>query len=153
MVFGLWGAIFAVFMFGMAGPHGAIEYAQSRNFTEPLFVFVIMDIWVERTLREIRAAYLQENLALRDSFPVYLTLLVEALSETVDRSQARERVATKNSTRIGKKHGGERAVSTHYTMDQLILEYHILRQVICDELEKEAILSPAEREIIVSSIE
>ncbi|HXH32116.1 MAG TPA: histidine kinase dimerization/phospho-acceptor domain-containing protein [Bacteriovoracaceae bacterium] len=38
-------------------------------------------------------------------------------------------------------------------MDQLISEYHILRQVICDVLEKDKPLNPVEREVIVCSIE
>lgn len=113
----------------------------------------IMNKWVERTLHEVKAANLQETLALRNSLPNYLSLLVDALSTTIDRTEARKRFDLSNSTRIGKKHGRERASATEYTMDQMILEYHILRQVICDLLEKEAPLTPVEREIIVCSIE
>jgi len=113
----------------------------------------IMDIWMERTLEEVKASNLQETLALRDSLPIYLSQLVNALSTTVDRTFARERADLKDSTRIGKKHGMERAVSTEYTMDQMILEYHILRQVICDVMEREALLTPVEREVIVCSVE
>jgi len=113
----------------------------------------IMELWMERTLDEVKAANLQETLALRDSLPVYLTQLVSALSTTVDRTSARRRADSKESARIGKKHGMDRAVASEYTMDQLILEYHILRQVICDVMEKEALLTPVEREVIVCSIE
>lgn len=113
----------------------------------------IMNLWEKRTLDEVQAANLQETLALRDSLPVYLTQLVDALSTTIDRTDARIFADKINSTRIGKKHGGERAVALYYTMDQMILEYHILRQVICDVMEREAILTPFEREVIVCSIE
>lgn len=113
----------------------------------------IMDVWVARTLEEVKAANFQETLALRDSLPVYLSQLVDALSNTIDRTDARNKADSIDSTRIGKKHGRERAVAAEYTMDQMILEYHILRQVICDLMEKEAILSPVEREVIVCSIE
>jgi signal transduction histidine kinase len=113
----------------------------------------IMSNWVERTLQEVKASNLQETLALRDSLPIYLSQLVDALKNTIDRTAARNKSDLLNSTRIGKKHGRERAVASEYTMDQMILEYHILRQVICDEMEKEEPLSPVEREVIVCSIE
>ena len=54
---------------------------------------------------------------------------------------------------LEKKHGKERAGMFSYTMDQLILEYHILRQVICDIMEEEVPLSVIEREVIVCAIE
>lgn len=113
----------------------------------------IMDVWVERTLKEVKAANLQETLALRNSLPIYLSQLVDALSTTIDRTHARIKSDRSDSTRIGKKHGRDRAFSSQYTIDQLILEYHILRQVICDTMEKEQVLTPVEREVIVCSIE
>lgn len=113
----------------------------------------IMTIWEARVIKEIPASLHQEKLALRDSLPEYITQLADALSKTIDRTEARNIQDKLDSTRIGKKHGKERASSLNYTIDQLILEYHILRQVICDVLEKEEILSPLEREIIVSSVE
>lgn len=113
----------------------------------------IMDVWVERTLKEIKASNLQEKLALRNSLPIYLSQLVDALSNTIDRTAARRKSDLSDSTRIGKKHGRERATASEYTMDQMILEYHILRQVICDVMESEEILTPIEREVIVCSIE
>ena len=51
------------------------------------------------------------------------------------------------------KHGQDRALSYLYTIDQLIMEYHILRQVICDVMQTEKELTSAERELITSSIE
>jgi len=113
----------------------------------------IMHVWEERTLKEVKAANLQENLALRNSIPIYLSQLVDALSNTIDRTEARVNSDKSDSTRIGKKHGMERAIASDYTMDQMILEYHILRQVICDVMEKEVMLTPVEREVIVCSIE
>lgn len=112
-----------------------------------------MDIWVERTLEEVRAANLQETLALKNSLPIYLSQLVDALSNSIDRTTARKKADLKDSTRIGKKHGRERATAHAYTMDQMILEYHILRQVICDVMEEEELLTPIEREVIVCSVE
>lgn len=113
----------------------------------------IMRRWEERAVKEISAANHQETLALRNSLPEYLDQLVNALKTTTDRTQARIKADRLDSERVGRKHGRERAGSVNYTMDQLIREYHILRQVVCDTLEEEAPLTPIEREVIVASVE
>lgn len=113
----------------------------------------ILQAWEQRTVEEISASGKQSSLALRDSLPEYLTHLVQVLSTTVDRSEARKKAEIDERTRVGKKHGRDRAQSSKYTMDQMILEYHILRQVLCDMLEEEQPLSTLEREVIVCSIE
>ena len=113
----------------------------------------VMDLWVDRALKEIKAAKHQEDLALRNSLPVYLEHLVDALSTTINRTRARRIADKEEGTRIGKKHGKERASSFNYSMDQVISEYHIMRQVICDVLEREVPLTPVEREVIVCSVE
>ncbi|HXH73526.1 MAG TPA: HAMP domain-containing sensor histidine kinase [Bacteriovoracaceae bacterium] len=113
----------------------------------------ILNLWEQRTWEEVKAAKNQKSLALRDSLPEYLLKLAEALSGTIDRTAARNRMDKIELTRLGKKHGMERANSMHYTIDQLIMEYHILRQVICDVMDKDQILTPTELEVIVCSIE
>ena len=113
----------------------------------------IMNLWQERALEEIKAANFQKSLALRNSLPDYLTQLADALSTRINRTSARKRLDKDESTRIGQKHGKERATSTHYTMDQMILEYHILRQVIFDVLERDFKLSDIELEVIICSVE
>jgi signal transduction histidine kinase len=113
----------------------------------------ILSTWEERVNKEIKAAHHQETKALRDSLPQYLKQLADALSNSIDRTSARQRSDKVASTRIGKKHGEDRAGSRNYTIDQLITEYHILRQVLCDVMEEEAPLSDVEREVIVCSIE
>ncbi|HXH30780.1 MAG TPA: HAMP domain-containing sensor histidine kinase [Bacteriovoracaceae bacterium] len=113
----------------------------------------IMSAWEVRVLEEIDAAAHQKSLALQDSLPEFLNQISDALSTTIDRTQARIRWDLKESTRIGKKHGDDRAGCKNYTMDQLIFEYHILRQVICDVMEEEATLSDIEREVITCAVE
>ena len=113
----------------------------------------ILGVWEKRVNEEVPASHHQETVALRDSLPEYLSQLVDALSTTIDRTTARKRKDKVDSSRIGKKHGEDRAGSRNYTMDQLITEYHILRQVLCDVMEEEAPLSVLEREVIVCSIE
>ncbi len=113
----------------------------------------ILKAWEIRANNEISAALQQEKLALRNSIPEYLVTLSKALSTTIDRNQIRQKFDEEESARLGRKHGHERAKSADYTMDQMIFEYHILRQVIFDVMEEEAPLTEVEREIIVCSIE
>lgn len=44
VVFGFWAMVLMVFVFFSLGQHDAVAYLDSRNFTEPLFVFTIMVI-------------------------------------------------------------------------------------------------------------
>lgn len=112
----------------------------------------IMRIWEERANREIKASNHQETTALRDSLPEFLEQLAVTLSE--NKSTKNKILSNKDeNSRLGKKHGTERAGSINYTLDQLILEYHILRQVLRNVLEEETPLTPEENEVIVSSIE
>jgi hypothetical protein len=41
-VFGMWAAVFMIFIVAVNGFHAPVEYLESLNFTEPGFVFVIM---------------------------------------------------------------------------------------------------------------
>ncbi|MEK8046573.1 putative Na+/H+ antiporter [Ideonella margarita] len=44
VVFGFWAAVLMLITAGMAGSHQAVSYMESRQYTEPLFVFVVMVI-------------------------------------------------------------------------------------------------------------
>lgn len=44
VVFGFWAMVLMLFMFGISGKQAATNYLDSRNFTEPMFVFAIMVI-------------------------------------------------------------------------------------------------------------
>lgn len=44
VVFGAWAMLFIVVMMVLVGPSAATTYVESRNFTEPMFVFAIMVI-------------------------------------------------------------------------------------------------------------
>ena len=50
VVFGIWAGIFILFFVGVAGFEKPLEYLQARNFTEPMFVFVIMTICATRPI-------------------------------------------------------------------------------------------------------
>lgn len=44
VVFGFWALVLLVILYGMSGHDAAVAYLDKRNFTEPMFVFVIMVI-------------------------------------------------------------------------------------------------------------
>ena len=52
IVFGFWAMILVVFMFALEGSSSAVSYVDSRNFTEPMFVFVIMVIAATKPILE-----------------------------------------------------------------------------------------------------
>ena len=98
----------------------------------------IMQLWEERARDEVSAAMHQDSLVLQNSLPQYLTQLINELSIGIDRTAASIEADEVESTRIGQTHGEERAGYADYSISQLILEYHILRQVIFQVLEADA---------------
>lgn len=52
IVFGFWAMVLVVFMFILEGNSSAVGYVDSRNFTEPMFVFVIMVIAATKPILE-----------------------------------------------------------------------------------------------------
>ncbi len=113
----------------------------------------IMSLWEKRARAEVSASIHHDTLVLQNSLPLYLNQLADELSTKIDRTPARIASDAIESTRIGKKHGQERAGYADYSMSQLIFEYHILRQVIFQVLEEETPLGVRDRDIIIDSIE
>lgn len=58
VVFGFWAAVLLVFLVTHSGAGHAIQYLESRNFTEPAFVFVIMVIAASRPIIDLAGALL-----------------------------------------------------------------------------------------------
>ncbi|MFM2053170.1 MAG: hypothetical protein RL456_1207 [Pseudomonadota bacterium] len=56
VVFGFWAMVLLVAMFAVEGRQAATAYADSRNFTEPLFVFAIMVIAATRPILHTASA-------------------------------------------------------------------------------------------------
>ena len=56
VVFGFWAMVLMLFMFGISGKQEATAYLDSRNFTEPLFVFAIMVIAGTRPILQFAGA-------------------------------------------------------------------------------------------------
>jgi Na+/H+ antiporter NhaD/arsenite permease-like protein len=55
VVFGFWAMVLVVFIFAIGGKPEATGYLESRNFTEPMFVFVIMVIAGTRAILQLSA--------------------------------------------------------------------------------------------------
>lgn len=53
VVFGVWAMVLVLFMMAAAGKDAAADYLESRNFTEPLFVFAIMVVAGSRPILEL----------------------------------------------------------------------------------------------------
>jgi len=59
VVFGFWAFILIAFMAVLAGGKQALDYAESRHYTEPLFVFVVMVVAASRPILDaVRKAVL-----------------------------------------------------------------------------------------------
>jgi predicted cation transporter len=78
VVFGFWALVLVLCMFALQGRDGAIAYLDGRNFTEPLFVFVIMVIAATRPILQTTAAavgLLARALPLPGSMGPYIVIL------------------------------------------------------------------------------
>lgn len=60
VVFGLWAMVLAVTMFALAGKSTTLEYLESRNFTEPLFVFAVMVVAGTRPILQVCGLLVQK---------------------------------------------------------------------------------------------
>ena len=113
----------------------------------------IMKAWEKRAVVEIQAALADNSLVLRNSLPEFLDHIAASLETESDLSKLRIKWDRSGTSGTGTKHGNDRAKEANYTIDQLIFEYSILRQVICETMEEEGPLSPVAREVIVCAVE
>ena len=77
-VFGLWAMILVITMCGMVGTTDAIHYLESRNFTEPMCVFVIMVVAASKPILHFCRGivrFLAEGLPLQTSVAFYFVSL------------------------------------------------------------------------------
>ena len=79
VVFGFWAFVLVVTMFAISGTEAAIGYVDSRNFTEPMFVFAIMVVAATRPILQVAVGgvrMLTWALPLPGSMGFYLTVLI-----------------------------------------------------------------------------
>lgn len=60
VVFGLWAMVLAITLFTLTGKAATLEYLESRNFTEPLFVFAIMVVAGTRPILQVCGLLIQK---------------------------------------------------------------------------------------------
>ncbi|HET6786930.1 MAG TPA: putative Na+/H+ antiporter [Aquabacterium sp.] len=78
VVFGFWAMVLMLFMFGISGTQEATAYLDSRNFTEPMFVFAIMVIAATRPILQFAGAavrFMARYLPLPHGMALYFLLL------------------------------------------------------------------------------
>lgn len=81
VVFGLWALVFICFFVSLDGLQPAIGYLESLNFTEPMFVFVVMVIAASKPILDLASA-LVLAVARRVPAPGALAFYMVALSLT-----------------------------------------------------------------------
>ena len=114
---------------------------------------IILSQWESRCLSEVVSAGTTASLALRNSIPVYLDHLAEALATNRRLDFRSVFDHDEEASRIGKLHGADRASNRSYLLAEVIFEYHILREVIFKVLETDGQLGATQRDIIYDSIE
>ncbi len=60
VVFGLWAMVLSLMLFMVVGKAPTLDYLESRNFTEPLFVLAIMVVAGTRPIRQACAFWVQQ---------------------------------------------------------------------------------------------
>ena len=114
----------------------------------------ILSLWEARAVKEVHSAHTVASVILRNTLPIYLAHLSEALAANRKMDVRSVLAHDKESIRIGKFHGRDRAGSGNYLLAEVISEYHILREVLFQFLEEEdLLLTPQQRDIVLNSIE
>ena len=113
----------------------------------------VMRVWTARCLKEVPSAGSAVPLVLKNSIPIYLTHLIEALATNKKMDFKSVFARDEEGTRISKKHGADRAANPSYLLTEVIFEYHLLREVIFEVLESDGSLNSAQRDIVLDSIE
>lgn len=79
VVFGIWAALFLVFLGVTQSPKDAVHYLETRNFTEPAFVFVVMALCATRPILVVAGKLIEAAsrlLPLKRPVAFYSTCLV-----------------------------------------------------------------------------
>jgi signal transduction histidine kinase len=106
----------------------------------------ILKTWEERVRRIIPADSAERKLALINSLPEFLDRIADTL-------QICDADPTKPECKaVSREHGEQRAELGHYTLDELIQEYHILLAVLMEFLSKDAVPTETEQHVIRDAV-
>ncbi len=103
----------------------------------------IMARWDERVRAEVPPAADAKKVILRDSLAKMLEVMAKVLGDRTDPRTAARDLAYLTI------HGKERANQATYTLEELILEFHILQEVVLEELEPDHRLDKRDRGVII----
>ena len=79
VVFGFWAMVLVILMFVLEGPEVTLHYVDTRNFTEPMFVFAIMVIAGTRPILKATMSFIRQAsrlIPLPGSMGTYLIIMV-----------------------------------------------------------------------------
>lgn len=107
----------------------------------------ILRLWVERLRRNVPAADQQERVVLRDHVPSFLDEVVKALAS------GKAAGTPLSQDDLSNEHGKQRAALDEYSIEEVLLEYGLLRETIFEVLEAEGLLPVFARDVILNSIE
>ena len=102
----------------------------------------ILKLWQEKCRERVEAAKTQTRIALLDSMPQFLDQLVQTMLSLYPELEA------VTNAEVAREHAKDRSNQPEYTLDQVIIEYHILRGVIIDAIESSGEVDPPSRKFI-----
>jgi hypothetical protein len=106
----------------------------------------IMQRWDDRVRAEVSPAAGAPQIVLRDSLAQMLEVMAKVLAEQTDPRTAARDLAYLTI------HGKERANQTTYSLEELILEFHILQEVVLEALEPDHLLDTRDRGVIIQYV-
>ncbi|MGB3617200.1 MAG: sensor histidine kinase [Catalinimonas sp.] len=134
--------------------HAAEVIAKNRQ--------IIFEIWEKEVTAHITAADLENSIVLRDHLPNLLDDILTALrSSNGIPTQDAQRTVAENPRRYlpdelldhSADHGRHRAMSKHYTVDQIIREYIVFHRVIVQVLRQHQVHKPPVADVLTYTLE
>ena len=107
---------------------------------------VIMQRWDDRVRAEVSPAAGSTQVVLRVSLPEMLEVMAKVLGDKTDPRTAARDLAYLTV------HGNERANQTTYSLEELLLEFHILQEVVLEALEPDHLLDTRDRGVIIQYV-
>jgi PAS domain S-box-containing protein len=108
----------------------------------------ILTLWEERTRRELPPAREHARPTLVDHLPDFLAQLADTLEGPSPRAALR-----KEQDALAVEHGKERARLPGYSLESVVLEYQLLRQVLLEVLEEEQPVGTPARDLVLDAIQ
>jgi hypothetical protein len=103
----------------------------------------IMQRWDDRVRGEVSPAARAPEIVLRDSLAQMLEVMAKVLGDQTDPRTAARDLAYLTV------HGNERANQTTYSLEELILEFHILQEVVLEAVEPDHLLDARDRGVVI----